>query len=57
MNRKIAALVLALILVVNLVLIAMGIISSLVFWTVVIGIGLLAYFGFGKRNINKSRRI
>ena len=53
MKRKVAALVLALILVVNLVLIAMGIISSLVFWTVVIGIGLIAYFGFGKRNINK----
>ncbi|MBU0535335.1 MAG: hypothetical protein KKE20_00050 [Nanoarchaeota archaeon] len=53
MNRKIAALVLVIILIANLVLFAVGMISNLLFWILILVIGLISYFGFRNGKINK----
>lgn len=49
MKKKIIALILIAALVLNIVLFAAGIISNLIFWAVIIGIALIVYFGFRKK--------
>jgi len=55
MNKKIVAIVLVLILIVNLVLYGMRIIDNLVFWAIIIVIAIITYMWFRKDNINKGK--
>ncbi|MFC1753432.1 hypothetical protein ACFL96_08570 [Thermoproteota archaeon] len=54
--KKAAALILVLILIVNLVVYAMGLINDLIFWAIIIAIAFIAYFGFSKSKIYKGKK-
>ena len=48
MNRKIIAIALIFVLIVNLVLFAFRVTNTMIFWAVIIAIGLFTYFRFNK---------
>lgn len=56
MMKKVAALGLVLLLIVNFILFSMHKISISLFWLIIISAALISYFGYGKGNLYKHKK-